>query len=235
MEQTEMLWQYQQADMAADAMELEIKRDPARLALKKNREFLVEQQNTVKRMEEDVALMVDRVDVIKVAIARIEEQLSALTKKMETEPPADLEKAQEMSKDAQKLLANLTSYENELQKIQKDAADRDRQEKDIRMKYAKVKAEYDKQKVEYEALYKQQMKGLEEKRAAAQEKTKGIDAELLEKYKTIKQHCSRPVAKLYGDQCGGCNMDLPQASLRALKNGAKIIECENCGRMLIQM
>lgn len=221
--------------MAADAMEQEIKRDPARIALKKNREFLVEQQNTVKRMEEDVAVMVDRVDGIRFAITRIEEQLAALTKKMENEPPADLAKAQEMSKDAQKLLGDLTTYENELKRIQKDASDRDRQEKDIRMKYAKVKAEYDKQKVEYEALYKKQMKALEEKRTAAQEKTKGIDADLLEKYKSIKQHCSRPVAKLYGDQCGGCNMNLPQASLRVLKNGAKIIECENCGRMLIQM
>ncbi|MDD7661576.1 MAG: hypothetical protein PUJ39_02135, partial [Eubacteriales bacterium] len=67
MEQMEMLWQYQQADVAVDALETEIKRDPARLALKKNREFLVEQQNAVNTMEEEVAQMVDRVDVIKVA------------------------------------------------------------------------------------------------------------------------------------------------------------------------
>ena len=51
----------------------------------------------------------------------------------------------------------------------------------------------------------------------------------------IKQHCARPIAKLYGDQCGGCNMNIPQASLRAFKSGAKMIECENCGRMLIQL
>ena len=33
MEQTELLWQYQQADMAADAFETEIKRNPNRLQL----------------------------------------------------------------------------------------------------------------------------------------------------------------------------------------------------------
>ncbi|MEG1776765.1 MAG: hypothetical protein RR367_09660, partial [Clostridia bacterium] len=70
MEQTELLWQFQQADMAADALENEIKRSPTRLALKKNREFLVEQQNAVKRMEEEIAEMVDRVDIIKIAISR---------------------------------------------------------------------------------------------------------------------------------------------------------------------
>lgn len=235
MEQMEMLWQYQQADVAVDALETEIKRDPARLALKKNREFLVEQQNAVKKMEEEVAQMVDRVDVIKVAIARMEEQLTALTKKMEATPPTDLNLAQDMSRDAQKLLGDLTEYEQELKRIQKDAADRDRMEKDIRVKYAKVKAAYDKQKVEYEALYKEQMKGLEQKRAETEKKTEGIDPELLAKYRAIKQHCARPIAKLYGDQCGGCNMNIPQASLRAFKSGAKMIECENCGRMLIQL
>ena len=122
MEQTELLWQYQQADMAADAFETEIKRNPNRLQLKKNREFLVEQQNAVKRMEQEVAEMLDRVDVIKVAISRMEDQLSALQKRMEATPPADLKQAQDMSRDAQKLLSDLTDYEQEMKRIQKDAS-----------------------------------------------------------------------------------------------------------------
>ena len=153
MEQTELLWQYQQADMAADAFESEIKRSPNRIALKKNREFLVEQQNAVKRMEQEVAEMLDRVDVIKVAISRMEEQLAALKKRMDATPPTDLKQAQDMSRDAQKLLSDLSDYEQEMKRIQKDAADRDRLEKEIRVKYAKVKAEYDKQKVAYEARW----------------------------------------------------------------------------------
>ncbi len=234
MEQTELLWLYQQADMAADAFETEIKRSPTRIALKKNREFLVEQQNAVKRMEQEVAEMVDRVDVIKVAITRIEDQLSALQKRMESTPPADLQQAQSLNRDAQKLLSDLGDYEQEMKRIQKDAADRDRMEKDIRIKYARVKAEYDQQKVAYEAEYKEQMKQLEQKRLEAQEKAKAIDPALLEKYAVIKKHCIPPVARLYGDQCGGCNMSLPQVTLRKFKSDAKYIECENCGRLIIQ-
>ncbi len=234
MEQTELLWQYQQADMAADAFETEIKRSPARVALKKNRDFLVEQQEAVKRMEQEVTEMADRVDVIKVAIARMEEQLAALQKRMEEAPPADLAQAQDMARDAQKLVADLGDYEAEMKRIQKDAAERERMEKEIRVKYAKVKAEYDKQKVEYEAQYKEQLKQLEEKRAAAQAQAKDIDPALLEKYATIKKHCIPPVARLYSDQCGGCNMSLPQVTLRKFKGNAKYIECENCGRLIIQ-
>ena len=39
MEQIEKLWQYQQADMAADAFEREIKRNPNRIALKRTANF----------------------------------------------------------------------------------------------------------------------------------------------------------------------------------------------------
>ena len=57
---------------------------------------------------------------------------------------------------------------------------------------------------------------------------------LLEKYAQVKKHCVPPVARLYGDQCGGCNMSLPQVTLRKFKNDVLYIECENCGRMIIQ-
>lgn len=235
MEQTELLWQYQKADMAADSFETEMKRNPNRIALKKNREFLVEQQNAVKRIEDEVAEMVDRVDVIKLAIARMEEQLTTLNQRMQDTPPEDLSAAQDLNHDAQKLLTDLTGFEQEMKRIQNDAADRDKMEKEIRMKYAKVKAQYNQQKIDYEIEYKAQLKELEEKRRSALEKAQAIDETLLQRYQTIKLHCTPPVAKMYGDQCGGCNMSLPQVTLRKIKNGAKIIECETCGRMIIQM
>ena len=72
---------------------------------------------------------------------------------MDATPPTDLKQAQDMSRDAQKLLSDLSDYEQEMKRIQKDAADRDRQEKELRVKYARVKAEYDKQKVAYDAEY----------------------------------------------------------------------------------
>jgi len=109
----------------------------------------------------------------------------------------------------------------------------ERTEKDIRLKYSKVKAEYEKQKESYEEEFKVQQEELAQKRAAAKEKAQGINPELMEKYTTIKKHCTPPVARLYGDQCGGCNMSLPQVTLRKFKN-AQYIECENCGRLIIQ-
>ena len=235
MEQIEMLWEFQQADMEADTLENEIKRSPNRLALKKNRDFLLEQQAAVKQMEEEVSQMLDRVDVIRDAISLQQDQLKALRQKLEENPPESLDEARAFSQDAQKLVSDIQSYEQEMRRIQQDAADHERAQKEIAVKFSRVKAGYEAQKVAYEEEYREQMKALEEKRRIAQEKGKGIDPKLMERYETIKKHCVPPVAKLVNDQCGGCFMSLPSVTLRNLKAGAKMIECESCGRLIIQM
>ena len=235
MEQVELLWNYQQADMEADAFETEIKRDPSRLALMKNREFLVEQQETVKRMEEEVAEILDRMDVIRDAIGRQEEQLLALQKRLQDTPPENLEQAQTLASDAQKLYQGIAAYEQEMKRIQRDAADRERSEKEIRVRYAKVRAEYNQQKTDYDTTLREQKKQLEEKRRVAQEREAGLEPGLLERYRLIKQHIVPPVARLMNDQCGGCTMNLPSVTLRNIKSGSLSIECETCGRMLVQL
>ncbi|HNW87398.1 MAG TPA: C4-type zinc ribbon domain-containing protein [Candidatus Limiplasma sp.] len=235
MEQIEMLWEFQQADMEADALEGEIKRSPNRLALKKNRDFLMEQQTLVKQMEEEVAEMLDRVDIIKDAITLQQEQLKGMQVRFTETPPENLEQARAFTHDAQKLASDIQDYEQEMKRIQQDATEHERVQKEIVVKYAKVKTEYEKQKVDYEEEYREQMKALEQKRHIAQEKGKDIEPALMEKYQVIKKHCTPPVAKLVNGQCGGCFMGLPQVTLRNLKAGAKVIECESCGRMIIQL
>ncbi|NLI20260.1 MAG: hypothetical protein GX418_01735 [Clostridiales bacterium] len=235
MEQIEMLWEFQQADMEADTLETEIKRSPTRLALKKNRDFLLEQQNLVKQIEEQVGEMLDRVDVIRDAIVLQQDQLKALETRLSENPPESLEEARAFAHDTQKLIGDIQSYEQEMKRIQQDAADHEREQKEIVVRFARVKTEYEKQKIDYEEEYKEQMKSLEDKRRIAQEKGKDIDPQLMERYLTIKKHCVPPVAKLVNGQCGGCYMSLPSVTLRNLKAGTKVIECESCGRMIIPL
>ncbi len=235
MEQIERLLDFQEADMEADALEMEIRRSPNRIALKKNLDFLKEQQDAVKQMEEQIATMLDRVDVISEAIGRQRDQLKALQTRLTEAPPANLEETKTMTHDAQSLIFDIHGYENEMKRIQSEAADNERKHKEIVIKFAKVKTEYDQQKVEYEEEYKEQMKALEEKRRVAQEKCKGIDQKLMERYQIIKKHSTPPVVKLINGQCGGCYMGLPSVTLRNLKAGSDIIECESCGRMIVPL
>ena len=68
--------------------------------------------------------------------------------------------------------------------------------------------------------------------AVAAEKAKGIEQDLMDRYQNIKRRSVPPLAQLYGDQCGGCNMSLPSAVSRKIKAG-ELVECETCGRLLI--
>ena len=232
MDQLHLLWEYQKADVEVDKLEASIKRSPTRQKLVKYRDYVVEQQNTMKHIESEVANMADRLEALKDAIRMTDDQLKALQNKMDNDPPANSEALQQYLSDARRFQNNLTAYEQEIRRIRKDASDRERQQHDVKVRAAKAKAEFDKLKVVYDEEAKDKAKDLEALRAAAAEKAKPIEPEFMERYQTIKRHSVPPLAQLYGDQCGGCNMSLPSAVSRKVKAG-ELVECETCGRLLI--
>lgn len=232
MDQLHLLWEYQQADVEADKMEASIKRSATRQKLVKYRDYLLEQQNVMKRIEGEVFTMADRLEALKDAIRMTEDQLRSLQSKLESDAPTTSAGVQQFISDAKRFQNNIAAYEQEIKRIRKDASDRERQQHDVKVRAAKAKAEFDKLKVAYDAEYKEKSKEVEALRAAAAEKAKPIEPEFMERYKTIKLHSVPPLARLYGDQCGGCNMALPSAISHKIKAG-ELVECETCGRLLI--
>jgi len=234
MTQLELLWDYQQADMEAERQESSMKRSPTRQRLLKYQEYLREQKAANMRIEEEVHAMGDRIDALKDAITHTEDQLRAVRDRFEAARPEESEGVVSFIQETQHLVQNISGYEQEIRRIKKDAADRDMQQRDIIQRATKVRADYDKLKVEYDVEYKENMQKLEQLRSAAAEKAKAVDAEYMEKYKAIRQHSMPPLAQLSGDQCGGCRMSLPSAVLRSVRGGTPV-ECESCGRLLIQL
>ena len=232
MTQLEMLWSYQQADVEADRQENAMKRSPTRQRLLKYQEYLREQKAANLRLEEEVHAMSDRIDALKDAIAHTEEQLRALQSKFEANRPENSEGVRAYVQDVQHLMQNLSGYEQEVRRIRRDAADRETQQRDIVQRATKVRAEYDHLKAEYDVEYQESMKKLEELRAVVVERSRGIEPDLMERYRSIKQHSMPPLAQLSGDQCGGCRMSLPSAVVRSVKSGTPV-ECESCGRLII--
>ena len=90
-----------------------------------------------------------------------------------------------------------------------------------------LKAVYDKEITEKKAA-------LDAQRAVVAQKAAGIDPRLMEEYNVIKKHIMPPMARLVGNQCSGCNTAQPSSLLSKIKSGAEIVECETCGRMIIQ-
>ena len=132
----------------------------------------------------------------------------------------------------EKVLESMKHYEQELSKMRKDADARDRQQKEIRVRAAKTKAEYDAVKLKYDKEYADDTVKLKNLRARAEAEEKKTDPADLEKYKSIKAHVTPPMAKMMNNQCSGCFMALPLGTLRDLKSGEHMVTCDNCGRIL---
>ena len=222
MEQYELLWQYQQVDMELDQYEKEMRGNSNRKELIKHRDFLKEQQEVLKKIEADVEIMSDRM-----------EALADEIENFEANRPEDLEEAKKQIAVLQKLITTISRYEGELAKMRKDSESRDRQQREVRVRAAKARAEFDRIKVIYDEEYKQASVKLEALKKTVAEEAKGIDPELLEKYKAIKRHSTPPITRIHDDRCGGCNMQLPAADMNKIRTGAPYVECENCGRIIL--
>ena len=233
MEQYELLWKYQQVDMELDQYEKEMRGNSNRKELLKHRDFLLEQQNVLKKIETDVEVMSDRMEALADEIKRLSGSVAEATANFENNRPDNLEDVKKQMASIQKLIATITRYESELAKMRKDSEARDRQQREVRVRAAKARAEFDRIKVIYDEEYKTAAVKLEALKKKVAREAEGIDPELLEKYKAIKRHSTPPITRIHDDRCGGCNMQLPAADMNRIRTGAPYVECENCGRIIL--
>ncbi len=233
MEQLEMLWAYQQEDMKADRIALEIRRSPTRQQLEKSRDFIADRKEQYTKIEEQVAVMADRMDIIRDALPRCEEQLASLSKELEENAPADLAAVQALLSKVSRCRDTINSYEKEMRRIAKDSNEFVRNQQTLQVEAAQEKQKFVTLRESYNKELTEQKAKLEAQRAVAEKAAEGIDPKLMEEYRTIKKHITPPLARLLNDQCGGCNTAQPSALLRKIKSGTEIIECETCGRMII--
>ena len=233
MDKFEALWAYQVEDMKADAIASAIRRSPTRQKLEKARDFILDRQKQYKQIEEDVGAMVDRKDIIAQAISRSREQLQALQNRYEANPPQTAEEIKSLLAEVSRCRDTIRQYEVEISRIVKETDANDKLSRSVRLDAANAKKTFDQLKADYEEESKIKKGELEAQRAKAKELMDQVDPKLLEEYEVIKKHISPPVARLTHGQCSGCNTSLPSAILSKIKGGT-LVECETCGRMIIQ-
>jgi len=230
--QLDKLWQFMQVDMEADRFENAMRQSEKRQKLLKQRNFLMDQQNNMKKLENDVAAMTDRLEAVRDDAERLQKTLEALLEEIQNNPPTTAEETEARMEPVKKLMDTLSRYEQELAKMRKDAEIKDRQQREIRIRAAKTKQEFDQLKKEYDIEFKRDTATLKTMRDKTEAEAAKLDPALLEKYRHVKQHCTPPMAKLIDGQCSGCFMSLPGATLLEIKSGEKMVLCDNCGRIL---
>ncbi len=233
MEKYEALWAYQAEDIKADEIANEIKRSPTRQRLEKSRDFIVDRQKQYKQLEDEIAAMADRKEILIHAVEHEEEVLQNLQSSFEETPPESPDELHYLLSNVSKCRDTLRQYESEMQHIVSDTSSHEKQLRSVMLDAAKAKQTFDQLRVDYENESRTRKEELEKQRTRVKSLEDTVDPKLLAEYMTIKKHITPPVARLAYGQCSGCNTSLPSATLSKIKNGT-LVECETCGRMIIQ-
>jgi len=229
----EALWTFQTEDLKAEAIATEIKRSPTRMKLEKARDFIMDRQKLYKQIEDSISAISDRKDflfkALEGAIAEIENQKERMTDL----DPEDEEAVASLRADVARARDEIRSFEKELNQMNADSVNYDRQLRSVRVEAARAKQNFDQLKADYENESRVKKEELEQQRARVKALEGSVDPDLMKEYLAIRKHTTPPVVRLQYGQCSGCNTSLPSATLSKIKSGA-LVECETCGRMIIQ-
>ena len=228
----EALWAYQTEDLKAEAIATEIRRSPTRLKLEKSRDFIMERQKQYKQIEDSIAAIADRKDMLIQALESTIAQIEDQKQRMEYLDPEDEEAVAALRDEVSRSRDEIRSLEKELSHMSNDSSSYEKQLRSVRVDAAKAKQNFDQLKVDYETESRVKKEELEAQRARVRALEGSVEAALMTEYLAIKKHTTPPVVRLQYGQCSGCNTSLPSATLSKIRNGA-LVECETCGRMII--
>ena len=230
MEQLDQLWIYQQADRDVMECENKIRRFPQRQKLVRLRNQVAEQQEHVLKMEKEMEQSLSSLTKASEEHEKNQERLAQLSE--EATNVSDIAQVQKVLGQLAQLGDAIRKMERAMQKLAKDAAQADAKYRAILQKMTQARNQYQELKPAYDETLKEQTQELEGLKKLRDEKADGIDEKLMSRYQTIRGQRTPVMAQLNGDQCGGCNMSLPAVVTQGIGRAGRIVECENCGRIL---
>lgn len=229
------LWDYQQSELALDALESKLRATPARQKLNKLHGFLSDQQAQIANIQKQM-------ETRKASLNRLTEQFSELEHKyelevsefaaMENDPECTAAEMTESRKDLEGLMDQLSGARRDIYDtitwIEKATKDY----KETFSKASKAKKEYDTARAECEAEVAAAQPELDAAKAVIEREKAKVDPAVLNRYLAVKSHHAVPMAMVEQGQCGGCRMSLPTVVVRKVMSAEGLVECENCGRIL---
>ena len=230
----EALWEYQKVDMQLDAVINELKESDERKRLTKLKNYILDAKDGVEKIEGNAGNVADELDALEKRYTAVSANLIACQEKLREA------KANEPD-DVSGLLKEIQDITEELQRIEKAVKDLMENTEKQAKKYVQIasggnksKKEYEQVKVEYEEKKKKADVVAKEIKAKLTEMASGIDKEYMAAYNKIKANRPMPMAELKDGRCMGCYMELPPVFSKRVGDPTKIVECENCGRILIK-
>jgi predicted nucleic acid-binding Zn-ribbon protein len=233
MDQINLLRQYQSIDARIDDLESALKSSDVRRKLLRARQYLLSSQDALRRMDAQAKEM----RILYETIFAKHKQLSERIGQMEDDirragmdtPIAEVEN---LRREVQDSAAAMAKFEKDLQRMMVSLRAMSERFRQIVVNVPKAKKEYSELKKVYDVRVSEMKAQSVPFRNQLRELEGKIDRTLLKRYRNVKQNHTVPFVPIEGNRCTGCNMELPSGVLFRIREGKKMFECENCGRIL---
>lgn len=222
--------EYQKLDAKLVSIEKEIANSPAKQTANKMVEYVKAAQQTLVGLEQNANQLIQEYERLNNQYQQTLKQVDKLSKqKYDNMTTEELrENANYMTQMNGTILnieRNITILSDKIAKILRDFDKTKEQAKNAKAKFEHNKNEYTK----LVALKQGDIEKLKQELAKVE---KTINKDMLKKYKDLRGDNKFPIfVPLINESCGGCMMNMPRARLDKLK-ADKILECENCHRMI---
>jgi predicted nucleic acid-binding Zn-ribbon protein len=224
------LLRYQSIEAQLRKIENELLNSPERKKAMAARQFLVESEETVTKMDNKAKELISHLNKSREDY----QEVAALIKEYD-DTIKTLKSEDEMSylgKKINQCIETLKNLEREIASIVREMEEVTKSFAIFKNKHNAAKAEYQLNREKFEELKKQKEGPVAQVNEKLKELAKSIDAGLLEKY--IKKRADKIFPVLVPareNMCGGCSMEISLQQMAQLKETG-IIECENCQRII---
>lgn len=233
----EALWNYQVAELAFEEYEASLKNTETRKKLLQHQKFLQAKQQIVKNIETESMQMESKLKELSAQINKLSKNMKDKEHELNEFAESDiddifLEDVKETIRECEEIKAALDASKKKIVDI-KHKLEKSNEEVLVTLRNMSAsKKEFDRLKEIYNKEIEAGSGEIEKLKNGIKEAAKDVDPKALEEYKKIKMRWKNPIARLNGDRCQGCNMQLPSSVIGSLKSGEKITVCDSCGRIL---
>lgn len=233
MQQLELLMQYQGIEKQVMGIENELRNAPVRKKLLHARNYLVTTQNNLKKMESESAELTKTLEITRNRFQEVSKEMEEMGVHFDAaDEESDSEDVADMRRQAVSIQNRLGQLERELLSILKHLGSMDQEIRKMAANIPKARQDYNELKTVYDAELAQINERTAPLKAQLQQMEGSIDPDLMRRYKSARAAGANPIVPLSGNRCNGCNMEIPSASAKRIREDGVILECENCGRLL---
>lgn len=227
------MYKYQELDGKIRTIERELNRNDDRARGKKLSAMKKEADDLMHKWDVRIAdlqrLLVNFKANYDSMVAQVEEYKKGF------EEVEDAEELAYLKKKVSTLYDSIVMMQKECKNILSESEDIVARYDELKKKLPKINEQLAVCKVNFDKLLRKKQPEVNAIRKEMDALAEVINPRDLENYKKIRSHDTYPVyvPLLASNRCGGCQMDLPQASVTHL-NAKGAIRCEHCGRVIIK-